>query len=358
MNYVYADVEKIRNFSMEMFKKHGLSIEDSQTVTDVLLTADLFGIESHGVQRLIRYHRNLTKGQVVTKPRIEIVKETPVSATLDAHQCLGHIAGTYAMKLAIEKAKHNGVGMVAVRESSHFGIAGYYTTLTLPEHMIGIATTNTEQIGVPTFGRRPMIGTNPLAFSMPADPYPFWYDAATTVVTHGKMEIYEKAEKEIPPEWAVDEFGHLESDPRKVRRRIRQREMGGILPLGGLGEEHGGHKGYGLALIAEICSSILAGGLTCTHMADGSGEEHTSHFFAAIDYGMFGDRQEMEDSLSAYLQEIRNSEKADGCDRIYTHGEKAWISREEKLVSGIPLQESTVQELEDIAKTLGIALDL
>lgn len=354
MSYVFVNVNKIRNFSIEMFCHHGLSLEDSETVTDVLLTADLFGIESHGVQRLIRYHNSLTKGQVVTKPNIEIVKETPVSATIDANQCLGHISGTYAMNLAIRKAKETGIGMVAVRNSSHFGIAGYYTSMALPHHMIGIATTNTEQIGVPTFGRRPMIGTNPLAFAMYADPYPFWFDAATTVVTHGKMEVYEKAGKKLPSECAIDAQGKEESDPSEVRRRIRSREMGGILPLGGFGKVHGGHKGYGLSLISEICCSILSGGPTCIHMADGSGEEHTSHFFAAIDYGMFGDASKMEESLSEYLQEIRDSEKAIGCDRIYTPGEQAWISKEEKLMHGIPLQEATVQEIINIAQSLGL----
>lgn len=355
MAYRNIDVNKIRRFSMEIFSSFGLSPQDCETVTDVLVTADLFGIESHGIQRLIRYYKNLCKNQVSIHPQMEIVAQTPVSATLDAHHALGHIAGKYAMELAIEKAKESGIGMVAVRNSSHFGIAGYYTTLTLPHRMIGIAATNTEQIGVPTYGRRPMIGTNPLAFSMPAHPYPFWYDAATTVVTHGKMEIYEKAGKRLPPEWAVDKNGGEESDPSQVRRRIRERQMGGILPLGGLGKLHGGHKGYGLALIVEICSSILSGGPTCIHMADGTGEEHTSHFFAAIDYGVFGDRQAMEDALSDYLQEIRDSETAAGCSRIYTHGEQAWLSREEKLRTGIPLQEATIQELEKIVQALNLA---
>ncbi len=354
MQYRYVDVETMQKFSVDMFLQHGLSRQDSETITQVLLTADLFGIESHGVQRLIRYHRNLMKGQIAVQPEIEVRKETPVSAVLDAHQCFGHIAGSQAMRLAIQKAKQAGIGMVAVRNSTHFGIAGYYTALTLPEHMIGIAMTNTEQIGVPTFGRRAMIGTNPLAFSMPAEPYPFWFDAATTVVTHGKMEVYEKAGKRLPAGWAVDESGCLEMDPASVRRRIRQRELGGILPLGGLGKENGGHKGYGLALIVEICSAILAGGPVCIDMADGSGEEHTSHFFAAIDYGIFCDRQEAEDALSAYLRRIRASEKAVGHQRIYTPGEQEWISLREKTVSGIPVQENTVVELRGIADTLGI----
>ena len=358
MSYTTIPVEMIRDFSISMFNYYGLSKKDSETVTKILLSADLFGIESHGVQRLIRYQKTLSKGQVVAKPEIETLKETALSATLDAHQCLGHIAGDYAMRLAIEKAKKYGVGMVAVRNSSHFGIAGYYTTLTLPERMIGVAMTNTEQIGIPTFGARPMFGTNPIAFSMPEHPFPFWFDAATTVVPLGKMEVYEKASKPLPTEWAVNTAGQEERDPHEVRRRIRERDLGGILPLGGIGKEHGGHKGYGLALIAEICSSILAGGLTCTHMADGTGKERTSHFFAAIDYGMFGDKAQMEGALSDYLQEIRDSEKAEGKTQIYTHGQQAWLSREVKLKTGIPLQDSTVAELREIGNLIGVPFPL
>lgn len=358
MEYQYLNAEKVRRFSEAVFRHHGLSEAHSKTVVDVLLTADLLGIESHGIQRLIRYHKALSAGQILPEVNIVTVKETPVSATLDANQCMGHISSTYAMNLAIEKAKKCGIGMVAVRNSTHFGIAGYYTRMTLEHGLAGFATTNTEQIGVPTFGKQPMIGTNPLAFSMPAEPYPFWFDSATTVVTHGKVEICQKAGKELEHEWAVDDQGIETRDPALVRANIRARNNGGILPLGGIGTAHGGHKGYGYAMVAEICSSIWAGGPTCPHMADGKGKECTSHFFMAIDPGLFGDKESMIRELSAYMQEIRDSEKAEGCDRIYTHGEPDWISYEEKSKNGIPVQSATVVEMKLISEATGIAFDV
>lgn len=358
MEYQYLDSEKVRHFSEAVFCYHGLSEEHSKTVVDVLLTADLLGIESHGIQRLIRYHKALSAGQIQPDVNIITVKETPISATLDANQCMGHISSTYAMNLAIKKAKETGIGMVAVRNSTHFGIAGYYTRMALQHNLAGFATTNTEQIGVPTFGKQPMIGTNPLAFSMPAEPYPFWFDSATTVVTHGKIEICQKAGKQLEHEWAVDENGAESLDPAHVRSNIRNRRNGGILPLGGIGTAHGGHKGYGFAMVAEICSSIWAGGPTCPHMADGKGKECTSHFFAAIDPGLFGDKDSMIRELSIYMQEIRDSEKADGHDRIYTHGELDWISFEEKKKNGIPVQLPTVEEMKAISSVTGIAFDI
>ena len=356
--YVNVNADKVRRLSVAIFCAHGLPEEDSKTVTDVLLTADLFGIESHGVQRMIRYHDALKKQQVVLHPKIEVIRDTPLSATLDAHQCLGHVAGTYAMRMAIDKAKQNGAGFVAVRNSTHYGIAGYYTAMALKERLIGLCATNSEQIGVPTYGVRPMFGTNPLAFAMPAKPYPFWFDAATTVVPRGKLEVYAKAEKTLPKEWCVNGKGENEPDPRAALDAIIAKLPGGILPLGGLGTDHGGHTGYGYALVAEILTSIFSGGLTSNHMVDGTGAEHTCQFFGAIDYGMFGDKDEMERHLSDYLQEIRDSDKASGQDRIYTHGEINWLSREQKLKDGIPLQTATVAELRAIAAELKIPYDL
>lgn len=356
--YVNVNADKVRKLSTEIFCAHGLPREDAETVTEVLLTADLFGIESHGVQRMIRYHDALKKHQVVLQPEIEVLHESPLAATLDAHQCLGHVAGTYAMKMAIKKAKEHGAGFVAVRNSTHYGIAGYYTKMALEEGLIGLCATNSEQIGVPTFGVRPMYGTNPLAFAMPAQPYPFWFDAATTVVPRGKLEVYAKAKKTLPGEWCVNEAGEDEPDPQAALDAIIAKIPGGILPLGGLGTDHSGHKGYGFALIAEILTSIFSGGLTSNHMKDADGTEHTCQFFGAIDHGMFGDKKEMEQRLSDYLQEIRDSDKAPGQERIYTHGELNWLSREQKLQDGIPLQTATVSELRAIAAELDLPYDL
>ena len=353
MPYIYLPYESLKVFTNEVFSRHGFSLEDSQTITDVLLCADLFGIESHGIQRLIRYHQALKAGEIDPNIHPLVVHDTPISAVIDAQRAIGHVVGVKAMRLAIEKAKNSGIGMVAVRNSSHYGIAGYYTTLTLEADMMGISLTNTEAISPPTFGKQPMLGTNPIAFAMPADPIPFWFDAATTVVPLGKMEVYKKLGKSLPGEWGVDSDGEETLDAAIVIANLRGGRDGGLLPLGGLGETHGGHKGYGLSMMVDICTALISGGLTAPHMKAQDGE-HTSHFFCAVNYGLFGDKATIRQKTSEYLQELRDSEKAKGQNRIYTHGEKAWESREEKLASGIGVQDKTVEEMRTIAAELQI----
>ena len=187
--------KSLRAFMERVFEKEGFGAQDARTIADVLMQADLFGIESHGAQRMMYYHQNIASGSVNVHAQPEILRETPVSALMDAHFAMGQISGAAAMKLAIEKAKKTGVGMVCVRNSSHYGIAGYYPLMAAKEGLCAFSMTNTGPIMVPTFGREMMLGTNPLAFCMPADPYPFWFDASTTVVTLGKVEVYAKREK-------------------------------------------------------------------------------------------------------------------------------------------------------------------
>ncbi len=351
MSYTYLPYEAAQAFTIEMFVRHGFSTKDSHTITEVLLCADLFGIESHGIQRLIRYHHALKAGEVNSCVQPLIVHDTPVSAVMDAQRCIGHVAGVSAMRLAIHKAKSSGIGMVTVRNSSHYGIAGYYTTLTLEEDMMGISLTNTEAISPPTFGKHPMLGTNPIAFAMPADPMPFWFDASTTVVPLGKMEVYLKQDKPLPSEWAIDSEGEETLDAAAVIANLRSGLDGGLLTLGGIGETHGGHKGYGLSVMVDICTALLSGGLTAPSMKGADGER-TSHFFAAVDYGLFGDKATIRKETSKYLDQLRNSAKAKGQKRIYTHGEKAWESKQEKFRSGISVQDKTLKEMHNIASEL------
>ena len=168
-----------------IFEKEGFTPKRARIIADVLMQADLFGIESHGVQRLMYYHRNIASGSVNVDAEPEMLRETPVSALIDGHFGMGSLVGVYAMNKAIEKAKNTGIGMVAVRNSSHYGIAGYYTLMAQKEGLAAFSMTNTGPIMVPTFGREMMLGTNPIAFCMPAEPTPFWFDASTTVVTLG-----------------------------------------------------------------------------------------------------------------------------------------------------------------------------
>ena len=190
--------QALRAFMERAFVAEGFAAQDARTIADVLMQADLFGIESHGAQRMMYYHRNIASGSVDIAAKPEIVRETPVSALLDGHFSLGQLCGVQAMRMAIAKARQTGVGIVCVRNSSHYGIAGYYPLMAAREGLCAFSMTNTGPIMLPTFGREMMLGTNPLAFCMPAEPVPFWFDASTTVVTLGKVEVYAKRGKPMP----------------------------------------------------------------------------------------------------------------------------------------------------------------
>ena len=343
----------LRLLEERIFVREGFTPENAVVIADVLMLSDLFGIESHGAQRMMYYHKNIASGSVDTAAKMEIVRETPVSVLLDAHFAMGQLAGVRAMNLAIEKAKKMGVGIACVRNSSHFGIAGYYTLMAAKEGLAAFSMTNTGPIMVPTFGREMMLGTNPIAFCMPADPYPFWFDASTTVVTLGKVEVHAKREKPMPEGWTIDAEGEIATDAGKINRSILAGDMGGILPLGGAGEAHGGHKGYGLGIMVEALTGVLAQGLMSPEMQGAHGD-HTSHFFLAFDPGMFGEPEAIRAQMSRYLKMLRDSEKLPGHTRIYTPGEKAFESMAKRQAEGIPVEEKTLCELRRIAQELGV----
>lgn len=343
----------LRAYMECVFKAEGFSCRDAARIADVLMQADLFGIESHGAQRMMYYHQNIMSGSVNVNAEIEVVRETPVSALLDGHFAMGQLCGAKAMEMAIHKAKQSGVGMVCVRNSSHYGIAGYYPLMAVHEGLCAFSMTNTGPIMVPTFGREMMLGTNPIAFSMPADPVPFWFDASTTVVTLGKVEVHAKRGKPMPEGWTIDADGESRTDADAANRGILAGGMGGILPLGGAGETHSGHKGYGLAIMVEALTGVLAQGLLCPEMQGAHGD-HTSHFFLAFDPAMFGDPQDIRARMSQYLEMLRNSEKLPGASRIYTPGEKAFAAQAKRLEQGIPVEANTYAELEWIAHELGV----
>lgn len=353
MSYYYIPYEQTREFCIRVFRGYGFTPQESTQITDVLLDADLCGIESHGIQRLIRYHKEITEGMVKLDAKPEIVKQTPLAATIEGNDAMGQPLSVKAMELAMEKARQYGVGMVAVRNSNHYGIAGYYTRMAARAGLVGICMTNTEAIMVPTFGAEAMLGTNPIAFSMPARPVPFTFDAATTVVPRGKLEVYAKRDGVIRDGWALDETGQPSTDAARVLQNIIHKTGGGILPLGGAGEETSGYKGYGFGMLCEICTGILSGGLTSNHVNRTPGRTNICHFFMAVDYGMFGDKEVLEENLSRYLEELRSSPKAQGADRIYIHGEKEEENRGKVRKEGIPVNAKTYGEMEMIAAYTG-----
>ena len=343
----------LRAFMERAFAAEGFLAGEAAQIADVLMQADLFGIESHGAQRMMYYHRNLASGSAVVGAQPEVLKETPVSALIDGHFAMGQLTACFAMRQAIDKAKKTGVGLCAVRNSSHYGIAGYYTLLAAREGLASFSMTNTGPIMVPTFGREMMLGTNPLAFCMPADPVPFWFDASTTVVTLGKVEVHAKRGRPMPEGWTIDGEGRACTDAGRMNASILSGEMGGILPLGGEGETHGGHKGYGLAIMVEALTGVLAQGLTSPQMTGAHGD-HTSHFFLAFDPAMFGDPADIRARMSAYLQRLRDSERAPRQTRILTPGERAFETQARREREGIPVEANTLAELEQIARELGV----
>ena len=286
----------------------------------------------------------------------EVVFETPISAVINGHDGTGQLLGHYAMNLAIEKAKKSGIGIVTVRNSNHYGIAGYYAKMACKEGLIGFSTTNSEAIMVPTYGRLAMIGSNPLAIAMPAEPYDFLFDASTTVVTRGKVEVYNKKGAPLPEGWTVNSEGNVGTDAADILSSIEQKKGGGIVPLGGVTEMLGGHKGYGYGMVAEIFSSILSMGLTSNHTNIGS-TGGTCHGFAAINPNIFGDPEEIKKHFSVFLQELREAPKAEGQTRIYTHGEKEAEAVERVLKEGIPVNENTIKEMQTICGEYGVDME-
>lgn len=355
-NYINYSYEQLKTFCTDAFMKFGFNSEESEIIVDVLLTSDLYGIESHGMQRLVRYHKGIEKGLIKIDAKPEIVFETPVSAVIEGNDGMGQLLGYKAMNIAIEKAKKTGMAIVTVRNSNHYGIAGYYAKMACKEGLIGMSMTNSEAIMVPTFGRLAMLGSNPIAVAMPAEPYDFFFDASTTVVTRGKLEIYNKLGKPLPEGWALNSSGKGSSDASDVLKNIVAKAGGGIMPLGGEFEQSGSHKGYGYGMLCEIFTSILSMGLTSNHTHIG-GKGGTCHGFVAIDPAVFGDAQAIKDHLSTLLQELRESPKAEGAQRIYTHGEKEVFALKDRLENGIDVNINTVAEMVDLCNYLNMDVE-
>lgn len=352
MGYVTWSYDTLNAFCKDVFRSFGFSEQESEEIKDVLLKADLYGIESHGMQRMVRYHKGIQKGTIHPEAKPEVVFETPISAVIDGHNGMGQLISIYAMKKAIEKAKTTGVGIVSVRNSNHFGIAGYYAKMACDEGLMGMACTNSEAIMVPTFGRKAMLGSNPIAVAMPADPYPFFFDCSTTVVTRGKLEMYNKMNKPLPEGWALDKDGHASTNAPDVLSNIVSKKGGGIMPLGGNKEVTGSHKGYGYGMICELFSSILSMGVTSDQCCTFSDKTGICHGFMAINPACFGNPDEIRKHFSEYLEALRESPKAEGESRIYTHGEKEVFAEKERLEHGIPVNDNTMVELADLCSYL------
>ena len=358
--FVRVCAERLRDFAVDVLTTLGVSDRDAQVTAAVLIAADLRGIDSHGVANLWRYVQGLRDGAITPRPQYHILAETATILRMDADAGLGHPASVFAMRRAIEKAATTGVGVASVCNSSHYGIAGYYATLALEHNMVGMSMTNAQPLALPTFGRRAMLGTNPLAVAAPAGKErPFVLDMATSVVAQGKVAICGRLGKAIPVGWALDGQGCPATDTQRVLQNLAERLGGGLLGLGGEGETLGGHKGYGLAIMVDILSGVLSGSayadLVCPRQPDGRRlPSGIGHFFLALDVSAFRSLEEFEADMDDLIHRLKESEKAEGETRIYIPGEKEYEIEEKRHREGIPLHVQVVTSLEETALSLGL----
>ena len=361
MGKVILDWKTTHDFIKDAFVGYGVPADEAEIVTDVLLESDRRGIESHGCNRFKPvYIDRIKAGIQFAETNFEILKETETTAVVDGHHGMGQVIGHKAMTMAIEKAKKYGMGMVVVRNSTHYGIAGYYTTMAAKAGCIGMTGTNARPSVAPTFGVEGMFGTNPFTLGVPTDEdFDFNFDCATSITQNGKVEYYERIGEEIHPGTVIDIDGNpVEGDAGVALKKIRQ-GTAALTTLGGIGEALGGYKGYGFAMFVEFLSSILQDGAYGKDL-DGKDAEgnirpyQLGHFFIAIDTEHFLGEEIARKKAGDIIRGVRASKKAPGEDRIYTAGEKEheiWLQRKD---SGVPINESVQKEMNQVRDDLGL----
>ena len=356
---IRVDFNTLENFMIDTFIGIGVPENDARICADVLITSDKRGIDSHGINRLKHiYYDRIKMGIQSPVTNFEIIKEGPTTAVIDGHNGMGMVIAKKSMKMAIEKAREYGMGMVAVRNSTHYGIAGYYALMAADAGMIGISGTNARPAVAPTFSVENVLGTNALTFAMPSDEvFPFCLDCATSMVQRGRIELYDREEKEIPEGWIIDTEGKTRTDTHQILEDLK---TGGaaLLPLGGIGEETAGYKGYGYSTVVEILSAALQGGKflkILSGIENGKqGPINLGHFFIAINISNFIELESFKKTTGDILRTLRASKKAPGAERIYTAGEKeylAWLQRKEK---GVPITKNLQKNLLIIKKELNL----
>ena len=356
----FVDVDTIRKFMIDVFNALGVPEEDALITSDILMASDLRGIESHGVGRLKMYYDRIRAGIQKTSTTIVVAKETETTAVLDGNHGMGQVISHKAMSMAIEKAARLGMGSVAVRNSTHYGIAGYYPLMAIKKGMIGITVTNARPSIPPTFGVEPMYGTNPLTFGCPTDePFPFLIDCATSISQRGKIELLDRAEKETPEGWAIDSEGRPHTETKQLLDDLVAGSAA-LLPMGGAGELLGGHKGYGWAVMVEILSAALQDGALLKDLSgyDENGDRapyRLGHFFMAIDIEHFISLDRFRTIAGTILRTLRASRKEPGQERIYTAGEKEYETEKERREKGIPVNPNLMKNLKEMKEELGLS---
>lgn len=344
---------RLRKFTENIFLALGCPKKDAKLAADVLVSADLRGVDSHGVARLTGYVRLYDHGRLNPNPEIKIIHESPSTAVIDGDKGLGLVVAPYAMQVAMKKAKKAGSGWISVQNSNHFGIAGYHAMLALKNDMIGWAMTNAAPLVVPTFATEKMLGTNPIAVAVPANHQPpFVADFATTAVAYGKLEILQRKNVPAPIGWVQDANGQPTDDSNAIKNG------GGLLPLGG-DREHGSHKGYGLGAVVDIFSGVLSGanfgpwvppfatagfhGVAAEQVGKGTG-----HFIGAMRIDAFRPAEDFKNSMDTWIERFRNAKHIEN-QKVLIPGDPERELTAERLANGIPVQERVIEDL----KTLG-----
>jgi len=350
-NMTRVNHTKLTRFVTRSFEKLGVPSSDAQIAADALVSADLRGVDTHGVIRFnpqAWYVKWLTEGSMTARPNIRVISESSSTALIDGDRGMGMVIGHKAMEMAIGKANEAGIGIVGVRNSRHYGMSAYYAIMALPHDMIGIAMTNASRQVVPTFGREARFGTNPMCFAVPADKeLPFVLDMATTTAAAGKLELAVRRGRSIPSGWALNEQAEATHDPRVAQKARR------LLPLGG-SREGGSHKGYGLAILVEILCGVLTGTMTALN-AD---QDPRGHFFGALRVDSFRPADEFKKDMDRLILELKSTPPIEGQKRVYVAGEIEFETAEERAERGIPLLPSVLKGLREVGEQLGVAYDL
>jgi LDH2 family malate/lactate/ureidoglycolate dehydrogenase len=351
--------ERLYQLAHAVFLKMGCSLQDATTAATVLISADLRGIDSHGVARLSGYLRLWEAGRVNPKPNIRVVYETPSTAVVDGDAGLGLVVAPFAMQVAIDKAKQVGTGWVSVKNSNHFGIAGAHAMMALKEDMIGMAMTNASALVAPTFSNERMLGTNPIAVAIPANEQPaFVADFATTTAANGKLEILQRKNADMPLGWAQDKDGNPSIDANIIRKQ------GALLPLGS-DREHGSHKGYALGAIVDIFSAVLSGASygpwappfpAYVPMPEYQPGEGLGHFFGAMRVDAFRPAEEFKEHMDNWINRFRNARPSEGNDKVLIPGDPERVMEAIRIKDGIPLVESVELDLQELAEKFGLKL--
>ena len=351
--------QQLYQFSLSVFKKMGCSNEDATLATSVLLSADLRGIDSHGIARLVGYVRLWEVGRINPTPNIRVVYETPSTAVVDGDRGLGLVVAPRAMQIAIDKAKLVGSGWVSVKNSNHFGIAGYHAMMALSQDMIGMAMTNASALVAPTYAAEKLLGTNPIAVAVPAgEEAPFVADFATTTAANGKLEIAQRKNEPIPEGWAQDAAGNNSTDAAILKKG------GALLPLGSE-KEQGSHKGYALGSIVDIFSGVLSGASfgpwappfpAYVPMPENMPGEGLGHFLGAMRIDGFRPAIDFKNNMDLWLNRFRNATPIEGQKQVYVAGDIERIIEGERMKNGIPLVAEVVADLKALGSKLNLHL--